>query len=159
MIDFKNTVIMMTSNLGSAITEDLCSQEPWPEIEEVLEAIRPELNRYFKPALLARMTVIPYYPISDKVMKRIIGLKLRKIARRLMDKHAIAMSADAAFVDKIAERCRLVEAGARNIDHILNGELLPQIAERILRFLLEGTMPAKLRVSLEEDRFALEFDA
>ncbi len=158
IIDFKNTVVMMTSNLGSAITEDLCSQEPWPEIDEVLEAIRPELNRYFKPALLARMTVIPYYPISDKVMKRIIGLKLRKIALRLKGKHGIAMSADAAFLDKIAERCRLVEAGARNIDHILNGELLPQIAESILRFLLEGTMPTSLRVGLKEERFVLEFN-
>lgn len=157
IIDFRNTIVMMTSNLGSAIIEDMCAEEPWPDIAEILEAIRPELNKYFKPALLARMTVLPYTPISETVMKRITGLKLRKIAKRLMEEHNVTMRIDAAVVQSISDRCRLVEAGARNIDHILNGELLPLIAEEILQRLLEGELPKNLMIRMEEEAFALEF--
>ena len=157
IIDFKNTIIMMTSNLGSAIIEEMCAEEPWPEIEALLEAIRPELNRYFKPALLARMSVIPYTPISEKVMKRIAGLKLAKVAKRLMTEHGVAMSADASVIQSISDRCRLVEAGARNIDNILNSELLPMLAEDILTQLLDGPLPKKLMVRIEDGAFNLAF--
>jgi len=157
VIDFKNTVVMMTSNLGSAITEEMCAQEEQPEIEEIAEAIRGELNQHLKPALLARMTVIPFRPISEAVMKRIVGLKLRKVALRLKQNHHMNLSVDASVITFISDRCRLVEAGARNIDHILNSELLPQIAERILSFLLEGELPGKLKVSVEDAAFQLAF--
>jgi len=157
LIDFKNTVVMMTSNLGSQVIEEMCAEEPWPEAEELLESIRPTLNQYFKPALLARMTVIPYLPIAEKVMKRIVGLKLRKVAQRLMANHGIAMSADPTLIQSISDRCRLVEAGARNIDHILNSELLPQIAEAILGQLLAGELKKNLAVSVEDGAFQLAF--
>ncbi|MDJ0838741.1 MAG: type VI secretion system ATPase TssH [Acidobacteriota bacterium] len=158
IIDFKNTVVMMTSNLGSAVLEEMCGEEPWPEVGELLEAIRPELNRFLKPALLARMTVIPYTPISEAVMKRIVGLKLRKVARRLKENHNIHLKADPSLINSISDRCRLVEAGARNIDQILNGELLPQIAEEILKQLLEGATPTALTISVEEGAFQLAFE-
>jgi type VI secretion system protein VasG len=149
---------MMTSNLGSAITEEMCAQEEQPEIEEILEGIRAELNRHFKPALLARMTVIPYRPISEAVMKRITGLKLRKVALRLKQNHNMNLAVDASVIKSISDRCRLVEAGARNIDHILNSELLPQIAESILGYLLEGELPQNLTVSVEDGAFQLAFN-
>ncbi len=157
LIDFKNTVVMMTSNLGSPVIEEMCAEEPWPETDELLEAIRPVLNQYFKPALLARMSVIPYLPIGEKVMKRIVGLKLRKVAQRLMANHGVAMSADVSLIQSVSDRCRLVEAGARNIDHILNSELLPQIAEQVLAQLLEGEVKKSLKISVEEGAFQLAF--
>ena len=157
IIDFRNTIIMMTSNLGSAIIEEMCAEEPWPPVEELLEAIRPELNRYFKPALLARMSVLPYTPISEKVMKKIVGTKLRKIALRLQENHGIALRIEPAVIGSISDRCRLVEAGARNIDHILNDELLPAIAEDILQRLLDEQPASSLKVSMGEDGFILEF--
>jgi len=157
IIDFKNTIVMMTSNLGSPVIEEMCAEEPWPEVGELLEAIRPELNRFLKPALLARMTVIPYTPISAAVMKRIVGLKLAKVARRLRDNHNMTLKAMPSLIDSIAERCRLVEAGARNIDHILNSELLPQIAQQILEQMLAGETAATLTVSVEEGAFQLDF--
>ena len=157
IIDFRNTIVMMTSNLGSSIIEEMCAEEPWPPVEELLEAIRPELNRYFKPALLARMVVLPYTPIAEKVMKKIVGVKLRKIALRLQENHGIALRAEPSVIQSISDRCRLVEAGARNIDHILNDELLPAIAEEILRRLLDERPATALKLSMDETRFVLEF--
>ena len=158
LIDFKNTIIMMTSNLGSHIIEEMCSEEPWPEISELLEAIRPELNRFLKPALLARMSVIPYTPISEKVMKRIVGLKLRKIALRLKVEHNLDVKAEPALIQGVSDRCRLVEAGARNIDQIFNGELLPLIAEDILTRMMNNETAKMLTMGVDEDGgFTLEF--
>ena len=158
-IDFKNTLIMMTSNLGSSITEDMCSDEEWPTAEELLDALRPTLNQFLKPALLARMTVLPYFPLPEKVMKKIVGLKLHKVVKRLKENHGIEVSVTSTVVQMISDRCRLVEAGARNIDAILNGELLPQIANQLLEQLMEGKTMTKLKIDAEEPAFLLEFEA
>ncbi|PID46598.1 MAG: type VI secretion system ATPase TssH [Proteobacteria bacterium] len=158
-IDFKNTLIMMTSNLGSDITEDMCTDEEWPSTEELLEALRPTLNQFLKPALLARMTVLPYFPLSEKVMKVIVGLKLHKVVKRLKENHGIAVGVTSSVVQMISDRCRLVEAGARNIDAILKGELLPQIANALLTQLIEGETMTKLTIDCEEHEFKLEFEA
>ncbi len=159
IIDFKNTIIMMTSNLGSSVIEEMCADEEWPDVNDLLESIRPHLNQFLKPALVARMTVIPYFPISEKVMKKIVGLKLRKVAKRLMENHGVTVNVASDVIQGISDRCRLVEAGARNIDKIINAELLPLTAESILRQLMsEGELKKNLLVSMDDDNeFALEW--
>jgi len=157
IIDFRNTIVMMTSNLGSQTIEDLCSQSDAPSPHDLLEAIRPTLNQFFKPALLARMTVLPYYSISEAVMKRIVTLKLRKIVKRLQENHGITTRIEPPVLQSIADRCRLVEAGARNIDHILNSELLPLIASEILTTMLAGGGKETLTIGVEGDQFTLAF--
>jgi len=158
VIDFKNTIIMMTSNLGSQIIEDMCAGDEWPEATDLLDSIRPTLNQFLKPALLARMTVLPYFPISDTVMKKIVGLKLRKIVKRLKQNHDMTTRVEPAVLDFISQRCRLVEAGARNIDQILNAEILPMIATEILTQLMEGEVKSQLTLGVEDEQFTLEFE-
>ena len=132
LIDFKNTVILMTSNLGSDTLIQMGTAAKPPSVEELVEAIRPDLQRFFKPALLARMKVIPYYPIVGENLKGIIRMKLDKVGKRLKQNQGLAFSYTDKVVDQIAARCTDVESGARNIDHIVNGALLPMLATRIL---------------------------
>ncbi|HEY6402842.1 MAG TPA: type VI secretion system ATPase TssH, partial [Blastocatellia bacterium] len=114
-IDFKNTVILLTSNAGLDIIHKLCADpETAPEPPGLTEAIRPELLKVFKPALLGRMIVVPYYPISDDVMRQIIRLQLDRIAKRVKQNHATEFSYDESVVSEIAGRCKEVESGARN---------------------------------------------
>jgi type VI secretion system protein VasG len=132
-VDFKNTVIILTSNVGSETIIELCSeQDSLPEPDVIAEVVRPELLKVFKPALLARMIVVPYYPISDAVMRSIIRLQLDRVGRRLTASHEAAFSYDEGVVDEIANRCEEVESGARNIDHILTRTLLPEMSNEFL---------------------------
>lgn len=156
-IDFRNTIIIMTSNLGSAVIEEMCEPEEKPGVENLLEAIRPTLNQYFKPALLARMSVLPYFPISEAIMKRIAALKLHKIVKRLDSEHRITTQITPSVLQMITDRCRLVEAGARQIDHILNAELLPSIAHDLLNQLKEGQQTKELTIDAAENRFEIQF--
>jgi type VI secretion system protein VasG len=132
-VDFKNTVIILTSNVGSETIIELCSEpDSVPEPDVIAEVVRPELLKVFKPALLARMIVVPYYPISDAVMRSIIRLQLDRVGRRLNESHGAAFSYDEGVVDEIANRCEEVESGARNIDHILTRTLLPEMSNEFL---------------------------
>lgn len=156
-IDFRNTIIIMTSNLGSAVIEEMCEPEEKPNFEDLLEAIRPTLNQFFKPALLARMSVLPYFPISETIMKRIAALKLHKVVKRLDSEHRITTQITPAVLQMITDRCRLVEAGARQIDHILNAELLPTIAHDLLNQLKDGNETSELVIDAAENRFEITF--
>src|SRR5262249_46472150 len=119
-IDFKNTVILLTSNVGLDLIHQLCAGPATrPEPDELLEAIRPELLTVFQPALLGRMVVVPYYPIGDEVMREIVKLQLGRVGWRLEANHNALFSYDEAVVVEIVNRCREVESGARNVDHIL----------------------------------------
>ncbi|HNH84176.1 MAG TPA: type VI secretion system ATPase TssH [Acidobacteriota bacterium] len=151
-IDFKNTVILLTSNVASDSMMLLCTdpEEPRPEPEVLVEAIRPALIKTFKPALLGRMVVVPYYPIADDVMRQIVTLQLGRIGRRLTENHNAAFSYDEAVVDEIVKRCTEVESGARNVDHILTGTMLPEMAEEVLARMAAGKMLATVHVSLNE---------
>lgn len=132
-IDFKNTVILLTSNVATDTVMRLCADpETRPEAEALTEAIRPDLLKVFKPALLGRMTVVPYYPITDEVMRKIILLQLGRIGGRLVENHKVRFTYDDAVVDEIAARCREVESGARNVDHILTRTLLPELSGEFL---------------------------
>ncbi|HEX6730471.1 MAG TPA: type VI secretion system ATPase TssH [Pyrinomonadaceae bacterium] len=150
-IDFKNTVILLTSNAGTDTIMKLCADpDTKPEPAALTEAIRPQLLQVFKPALLGRMVVVPYYPISDEVMREIIKLQLGRIGDRLTDNHAAAFSYDAAVVVEIANRCKEVESGARNVDHILTRSLLPEMSGEFLSRMAAGEPVTKVHVSVGE---------
>jgi type VI secretion system protein VasG len=151
-IDFKNSVILLTSNAGSDIVMKLCADpETRPEPEGIAEALRPELIKVFKPALLGRMNVVPYYPITDEVMRGIIRLQLGHIGHRLADNHGAAFSYDDAVVAEIANRCKEVESGARNVDHILTRTLLPEMSGEFLALMAAGRQVSRAHVSLGEN--------
>ena len=120
-------------------------------MDELVARIRPILSKHFKPALLARMTIVPYFPIAPDALKGIARLKLGKLAARCKEAHNLELAIDDAVIDAIAARCTEVETGARNVDHIINGQLTPKLATEILTHLGSGTMPARITVSLAAD--------
>jgi len=159
VVDFKNTIILLTSNLASDTIVSMASGPVKPDVDEIMNAIRPDLIKHFKPALLARMTVVPFYPISMDAMKLIVSLKLDQIGNRLAESHKMKFSYDPAVVEAISQRCTEVESGARNIDHILNGTLLPLIATQILERMGTSTLTDSLKVDLDsENNFSLRFE-
>jgi type VI secretion system protein VasG len=149
-IDFKNTVILLTSNAGSDIVMKLCADpETRPDSEGLVEALRPELIKVFKPALLGRMVVVPYYPITDDVMRGIIKLQLGRIQDRLAANHGAAFTYDETVVDEIAGRCKEVESGARNVDHILTRTLLPEMSGQFLARMAAGQQVSRAHVAVD----------
>jgi type VI secretion system protein VasG len=158
IVDFKNTIILLTSNLASDTIVSMSGGPVRPEMDELMNAIKPALIKHFKPALLARMTVVPFYPISMDAMKEIVSLKLAQIGKRLMESHRMKFGFEPAVVELISQRCTEVESGARNIDHIINGTLLPMISTEILQRMGTGTLTDSLKVSVDaESNFSLRF--
>jgi type VI secretion system protein VasG len=157
-IDFKNTVILLTSNVGTDTAMKLCADpDTKPEPAALTEALRPELIKVFKPALLGRMVVVPYYPISDDVMSEIIKLQLRRIASRLKENHSAEFSYDDGVVHEILSRCKEVESGARNVDHILTRTVLPEMSGEFLSRMASGSSISKVHVSVENGGFQYQF--
>ncbi|HHB1596715.1 TPA: type VI secretion system ATPase TssH [Vibrio campbellii] len=131
-IDFKNTLIIMTSNLATHEIESLVHQSKDIDANIIAEAIRPTLNQHFKPALLARMSVLPFVPLSDEAMTEIIHHKLNKVSQRLQSHHKLSLSYEESLVEFVLGNCRLAETGARNIDAVINRQLLPQLSTQLL---------------------------
>lgn len=131
-IDFKNTLIIMTSNLATHEIESLVHQSKDIDANIIAEAIRPTLNQHFKPALLARMSVLPFVPLSDEAMTDIIHHKLNKVSQRLQSHHKLSLSYEESLVEFVLSNCRLAETGARNIDAVINRQLLPQLSTQLL---------------------------
>ncbi len=131
-IDFKNTLIIMTSNLATHEIESLVHQSKDIDANIIAEAIRPTLNQHFKPALLARMSVLPFVPLSDEAMTEIIHHKLNKVSQRLQSHHKLSLSYEDNLVEFVLGNCRLAETGARNIDAVINRQLLPQLSTQLL---------------------------
>ncbi len=131
-IDFKNTLIIMTSNLATHEIESLVHQSKDIDANIIAEAIRPTLNQHFKPALLARMSVLPFVPLSDEAMTEIIHHKLNKVSQRLQSHHKLLLSYEDSLVEFVLGNCRLAETGARNIDAVINRQLLPQLSTQLL---------------------------
>ncbi|MDP3673448.1 MAG: type VI secretion system ATPase TssH [Telluria sp.] len=149
-IDFRNTIIIATSNAASSTLMQAClnkSAQEMPTPEQLSEIIRPQLMKHFKPAFLGRLTVVPFYPIGDEVLGRIIRLKLERIRRRIDENHQAQFVYDASLVDAVLARCTEVDSGARNVDAILNGSLLPEIAESVLAKMAEGSSIGRIKVS------------
>ncbi len=151
-INFKNNIIILTTN---ACTDQMmklvADPETAPSPKGLIEAIKPEMNKIFKPAFLGRMVLIPYYPVRDEALKQIIRLKLGKIQRRLLENHKIKLTYDDAFLEAVAARCTEVESGARNVDNILTNSLLPDISRKILGSMAEGEKMTAMHVSVGED--------
>jgi type VI secretion system protein VasG len=156
LVDFKNTVIIMTSNLATdKITNHVvtCWEENrQPNIREIYEEIKPTLSAHFKPALLARMTVVPYVPISPSALGEITRLKLNGLIDRLRKSQRIEATYSDRMVELIASRCTEVDTGARNIDHILRASLLPMLSQEILTKMAEGVQPKKLIIDIDENK-------
>ncbi|WP_281516691.1 type VI secretion system ATPase TssH [Vibrio parahaemolyticus] len=131
-IDFKNTLIIMTSNLATHEIESLVHQSKDIDANIIAEAIRPTLSQHFKPALLARMSVLPFVPLSDEAMTEIIHHKLNKVSQRLHNHHKLSLNYEESLVDFVLSNCRLAETGARNIDAVINRQLLPQLSTQLL---------------------------
>ena len=159
-IDFRNTVIILTSNVGTDVIAKACADpDTRPDPEGLAEILRPEMLKVFKPAFLGRMVVIPYYPLADDVMRQIIKLKLGHIGKRLAENHKGKFSYDDAVVEAVRERCREVESGARNVDHILTGTMLPEISKEILARMAEGQKINRVHIKLDgNSQFAYELD-
>jgi type VI secretion system protein VasG len=151
-IDFKNCIILLTSNVGTDLIMSLCADpETRPDPDGLEEALRPELVKAFKPALLGRMVTVPFYPISDDVLKEIVKLQLRKIQKRIMENHSAQFSYDDAVIDTVASRCTDVDSGARNVINILNGTLLPEMSGEVLSKMASGEGITKVHVSVGDD--------
>ncbi len=151
-IDFKNNIIILTTN---ACTDQMmklvADPETAPSPKALIDALKPDLNKIFKPAFLGRLVLIPYYPVRDEALKQIIRLKLGKIQRRILENHKVKLTYDDAFLNEVAGRCTEVESGARNVDNILTNSLLPDISRKILGGMAEGEKMTALHVGIGED--------
>jgi type VI secretion system protein VasG len=151
-IDFKNTIIILTSNAGTDTLMKLTADpETMPSSDGLVKALKPELNKIFKPAFLGRMVTIPFFPVRDETLKTIVRLKVAKIRRRLDETHRIALTHDEALIDEVAKRCTEVESGARNVDNILTNTLLPEISRQILGRMAEREKMGPIHVSVGEN--------
>lgn len=152
-IHFANTLCILTSNLATAEIDRLYQDGQERSTEEVVEHIRPLLSRHFKPALLARMTVIPYRPIDPATMRFIAEMKLGKLVARIRDAHGIECEVKPSVLDTLTERCTTSEVGARNVDHILRSYLSPAVAQELLVALSAGQKPTELTIDVVDGRF------
>jgi type VI secretion system protein VasG len=151
-VDFRNTIILLTSNAGAEIIQRLCPPDiERPEAEGVVEAIRPELLRHFKAAWLARTVVIPYYPLTDDIIRRIVGLKLGKLQKRLAENYQAELSFSEDVAELVARRCMEGQNGARNIDHLLTGTLMPALSSEVLERVARREDFNRIEVTLDAD--------
>jgi type VI secretion system protein VasG len=151
-IIFRNCIIILTSNAGTETLMRLCADpETMPGPEGLVKALKPELDKVFKPAFLGRMVIIPYFPIRDEALRKIIQLKLRKIQKRILETHRVTLTYDDALITTVAGRCTEVESGARNVDNILTNTLLPDISKQLLGKIAEGSKPEAIHVTIAED--------
>lgn len=171
-IDFRNTLIILTSNAGSQQIMQACfahdeeaggvvmkSPEAMPEAEALAEGLRPVLYKTFKPAFVGRTKVVPYYPLHDDVLAEVIRLKLDRIAARVQAQHQAEFAYDASLIDTVLARCTEVDTGARAVDHILNGSLLPAVADHVLARMAQGARLQRIHVGTDaQGDFVLQVD-
>ena len=156
-IDFKNTLIILTSNLGTDTIMKVCAdEETMPDWQRLTEMLRPELLKRFKPAFLGRLKIVPYYPINDKTMRLIVKLKLNRIAKRMRENRNVSFGYDEGLIESIASRCKEVESGARNVDHILTNTLLPEVSKELLSRMARGEQIKEVNVSLRGEGFTFD---
>nr|WP_295940337.1 type VI secretion system ATPase TssH [uncultured Acidovorax sp.] len=157
-IDFKNTVIILTSNVGSELIAGLCNDPDLiPSPEALAKAVRQPLLDKFPAALLGRLTVVPYYPISDAMLEQIIGLQLRRIQTRIQANHGAQFQFDESAVQLIRERCSEVESGARMIDAMLTQNLLPRMAIEFLQASVDAKTISRIDVSAADNDFVIRY--
>ncbi|MEZ6032189.1 MAG: type VI secretion system ATPase TssH [Planctomycetaceae bacterium] len=158
-IDFRNTVVLMTSNAATDTIMKLCADpETMPDAEGLAAALHPELLKTFKPAFLGRITVIPYFPLSDKIMRQIAVLKLGKIAKRIREHYDASFTWSDGVLDHIVSRCTEVDSGARNVDKILTGTMLPQLSTEFLAKMAEGVTIHSVEVKVDDAETGFQFE-
>jgi type VI secretion system protein VasG len=159
-IDFKNTIIIMTSNAGTDLISKLCADpETAPDAAGLAEALRPELLKIFKPAFLGRVTLVPYFPLSDEIIRSIVELQLGRIGHRIAANYRATFEYAPALVDVVAGRCREAESGARNVEQILARTLLPELSARFLERMAAAEPIAGVHVGLDDaGEFSYRFD-
>ena len=159
LIDFKNTLILLTTNAGTDLIANLCKDpELMPEPEGIAKALREPLLKVFPPALLGRLVVIPYYPLNDAMIGAIVRLQLGRITRRIRENHKLPFTYDDEVVKLIASRCTETESGGRMIDAILTNTILPKISEEFLKRMIAGQAIERVHVSAAQGEFAYGFD-
>ncbi|ABM32073.1 type VI secretion system ATPase TssH [Paracidovorax citrulli] len=158
-IDFKNTVIILTSNVGSELIAGMCRDpELAPQPEALAQAVRKPLLEKFPAALLGRLVVVPYYPISDAMLEQIIRLQLQRIQTRIAERHGAVLDIDDAAVQLIRQRCTEVESGARMVDGIITQNLLPRLAMRFLQSSVDSKSIRRIRLGVADSDFAIEYE-
>ncbi|HPM22297.1 MAG TPA: type VI secretion system ATPase TssH [Phycisphaerae bacterium] len=158
VIDFKNTVMFLTSNLGTDVIQQMCESGEEVDPKELREAIYPHLREHFKPALVARMTVIPFFTLKDDVLRNIARLKLAKVGKRLAAAHKITFKVDDAVYAAVAARCQQVDLGARQIDHVIDQAVLPILSRRLLEQMAAEKLAPVIRMGVDDaGEFTYEF--
>ena len=157
-IDFKNTIILLTTNAGSDLIMNMCKEpDLMPSVDGIAKALRPALLKVFPAALLGRLVVVPYYPLSDEVLRNIIKLQLGRIVKRVAANHAIELAYDAAVIELIASRCTELESGGRMVDAILTQTLLPEMSRELLNRMVEGAPVTRISVEVADSTFRYTF--
>jgi type VI secretion system protein VasG len=155
-VDFKNTIILLTTNAGSDVLMDLCEAgKRAPAEADLQEAIRPALLSVFPAALLGRMAVVPYYPLSDAMLGRIVRLQLDRIGARVREQYGVSFTYDDSVVELVTRRCTDVESGGRMIDAVLTSTLLPQLSRELLTRTLDGVPVSSVTVRAKDGQFEL----
>ncbi|MGF1526049.1 MAG: type VI secretion system ATPase TssH [Candidatus Competibacterales bacterium] len=158
MIDFKNTLILLTTNVGSDLIMNLCSDpDLMPEPEGIAKALREPLLKVFPAALLGRLIVIPYYPLSDEMIASIARLQLGRIEKRVRQSHKVPFSYDPSVIDLIVSRCTELESGGRMIDAILTNTMLPAVSRAFLERMMEGESVERVHVEVQDGEFHYHF--
>jgi type VI secretion system protein VasG len=157
-IDFHNTIILLTTNVGSDLILNLCKDPDLkPDPEGIVKALRQPMLKVFPAALLGRLVTIPYYPLSDDMLKSIIRLQLSRIQKRVLENQGVPLTYDDAVIDLIASRCTELESGGRMVDAILTQTLLPEISREFLNRMLEGQTPARVQIGVQDASFTYIF--
>jgi len=156
-IDFKNTLIILTSNLGTDLIMKVCSdEETMPDSSALAQMLAPELQKHFKPAFLGRTKVVPYFPITDENMKLIVKLKLDRIVKRMKENRNIVFEYGNELIESVASRCTEVDSGARNVDHILTNTLLPEMSREILTRMAKNEQIKEVKVAIDGEGFKFD---
>ena len=149
-IDFRNTVVIMTSNACSGSIAQYCETNPNPDDKALLEAVRPELLEHFRPAFLGRTRIIPYFPLSSDVLATIVGLNMNRIERRVKEHYGASFSYDEAVVESIVDRCQDPDTGARNVENVISRSILPELASQCLARMAEGSSIKSIHLAMNE---------
>jgi type VI secretion system protein VasG len=161
IIDFKNTIILLTSNTGSNAIMQACLNQPveqWPNAEDLIEHLKPSLYKQFKPAFIGRMRIVPYFPLHDELLVRIIKHKLGKIVVRIEKQYATQVQYSDDLIELLLSRCTEVDSGARNVDNILNSTVLPSLATEILVALADHKLPKLIVIDTKDDDITYQLD-
>lgn len=151
-VNFKNTLILMTSNLGSEVLVEAHEKNKAISSEDLTKKIRPILSKHFKPALLGRMVVVPYYPLNADELRQIIDLKMQKIVGRFATTHRADLKYDQSVIEHIIERCNDPDSGARNIDYILNQNLLPLVSTEVLNCITQEKSVHSMEIKITKGK-------